>query len=137
MADGLDHDIAPELLRLYESIYFRQLNSNIVTRKAQFEYSVCLVRDKNTEHIERGLGMLNELYRTDDYGQRDYIYFLALGNARLKRYEVAMELLYSVLKEDPTEFEYSALYNEIRDRLAVNSLTANMSGLQLDATKRG
>lgn len=69
----------------YEKVYHEQLNSGNITQKAQFEYAWCLVRSKYSCDIRKGLILLEELFHTDkEESKRDYLYYLAIGNARIK-----------------------------------------------------
>lgn len=45
--------------------------------------------------------MLEELYKTNEEGQRDYLYYLAIGSARLKEYSKAMNYVKSFLAIEP------------------------------------
>jgi hypothetical protein len=69
----------------YERFYHEQLLKGEVTQKAQFEYSWCLVRSKYPADIRKGITLLEDLFSngTED-GKRDYLYYLAIGNARIK-----------------------------------------------------
>jgi hypothetical protein len=56
-----------------------------VTRKAQFEYSWCLVRSRYPGDIRKGITLLEDLYNNgSEDGRRDYLYYLAIGNARIR-----------------------------------------------------
>ena len=69
----------------YEQVYNEQLEKGQVTQKAQFEYAWCLVRSKFSADIRKGIILLEELYQTGNAeGRRDYLYYLATGNARIK-----------------------------------------------------
>lgn len=59
--------------------------SSYVTQKAQFEYAWCLVRSKYSADIRKGILLLEDLYsKHGDSEKRDCLYYLAVGNARLK-----------------------------------------------------
>lgn len=60
-----------------------QYKSN-VTQKAQFEYAWCLVRSKYSADIRKGIVLLEDLYSNHDTEKRDCLYYLAIGNARIK-----------------------------------------------------
>lgn len=59
-----------------------------VTRETQFNYAWCLVRSRYSADIRKGIILLEELFKTedssDDNAKRDYLYYLAMGNARIK-----------------------------------------------------
>lgn len=56
-----------------------------VTQKAQFEYAWCLVRSKYPADIRKGIVLLEDLFNNHgDSEKRDCLYYLAIGNARIK-----------------------------------------------------
>jgi len=57
-----------------------------VTTETKFQYAFVLIRSRYTNDVRKGIMLLEELARTHPEGQRDYIYFLAFGNARIKNY---------------------------------------------------
>lgn len=66
-------------------MYHEQLHSSHdVTQKAQFEYAWCLVRSKYSADIRKGILLLEDLYSNHDTEKRDCLYYLAIGNARIK-----------------------------------------------------
>lgn len=85
----------------FEKIYHEQLYKNDVTPKAQFEYAWCLVRSKYPADIRKGIVLLQELYKSNEEGQRDYLYYLAIGNARIKEYNKALSYLKNFLAIEP------------------------------------
>lgn len=91
------------MFQKFEKIYHEQLYKNDVTPKAQFEYAWCLVRSKYAADIQKGIVLLEELYRTNEEGLRDYLYYLAIGNARLKSYTKALKYVKSFLSIEPGE----------------------------------
>ena len=72
------------IFQKFERIYYNQLNSGSASKEAEFEYSWCLVRSKYPADIRKGIMILEQLYTKYVNERRDYLYYLALGNARLK-----------------------------------------------------
>lgn len=73
------------LFQKFERIYNEQLRSSVITQKAQFEYAWCLVRSKYPADIRKGIMLLEDLYcNHNDSEKRDCLYYLAIGNARIK-----------------------------------------------------
>lgn len=69
----------------FERVYHEQLHASDVTQKAQFEYAWCLVRSKYPADIRKGIVLLEDLYSNHgDSGKRDCLYYLAIGNARIR-----------------------------------------------------
>ncbi|XP_017019244.1 mitochondrial fission 1 protein isoform X1 [Drosophila kikkawai] len=86
--DELLNDVVPqEDLEKFEKKYHHELElDGEVTTETKFEYAFCLVRSRYTNDIKKGIMILEELARTHPDGRRDYIYYLAFGNARIKEY---------------------------------------------------
>ncbi|XP_034188798.1 mitochondrial fission 1 protein isoform X2 [Osmia lignaria lignaria] len=85
MEDVLEEVVSSEDLKKFERVYHEQLRSSFVTQKAQFEYAWCLVRSKYPADIRKGIILLEDLYcNHDDSNKRDCLYYLAIGNARIK-----------------------------------------------------
>jgi fission 1 protein len=83
----------------YERVYHEQLQKGPVTQKAQFEYAWCLVRSKYPADIRKGIILLEELYQNGNAeGRRDYLYYLAIANARIKVGVVISKIVHSLLK---------------------------------------
>lgn len=83
----------------YEQVYNEQLKKGPVTPKAQFEYAWCLVRSKFSADIRKGIIFLEELYQNGNAeGRRDYLYYLAIGNARIKVGALMFEHVNSLLR---------------------------------------
>ncbi|XP_019873274.1 mitochondrial fission 1 protein-like [Aethina tumida] len=122
MADILDETVEAEELKKFEKIYHEQLYKNDVTSKAQFEYGWCLVRSKYKADIQKGIILLEELYRTDEEGQRDYLYYLAVGNARLKEYSKALSYVRSFLSVEPGNQQVQSLHQTIKKRMEKDGL---------------
>ena len=70
----------------FECAYNEELKSNRrVSHKIQFEYAWCLVRSKYTADIQKGIILLEDLFNNHgDSEKRDCLYYLAIGNARIK-----------------------------------------------------
>ncbi|CAH0557646.1 unnamed protein product [Brassicogethes aeneus] len=122
MADVLTETVQPEDLKRFEKIYHEQLYRNDVTPKAQFEYGWCLVRSKYSADIKKGIILLEELYRTHEEGQRDYLYYLAIGNARLKEYSKALSYVRSFLSIEPGNQQVINLHQTIKKKMEKEGL---------------
>lgn len=72
------------IFQKFENVYHEQLRASHVTQKAQFEYAWCLVRSKYSADIRKGILLLEDLYNNYDTEKRDCLYYLAIGNARIK-----------------------------------------------------
>jgi fission 1 protein len=69
----------------FESIYNKQVEANNVTNEGKFNYAWCLVRSRYAADIRKGICLLEGLFNAgDNESKRDYVYYLAIGHAKLK-----------------------------------------------------
>lgn len=104
-----------------------------MTPKAQFEYAWCLVRSKYPADIKKGIILLEELFESHPEGKRDYLYFLAVGNARIKEYSIALQYVRGFLNIEPGNQQVQALEVHIKKRMEKEGLVgiAVVSGIVL------
>lgn len=105
------------MFQKFEKIYHEQLYANNVTPIAQFEYAWCLVRSKYPADIRKGIVLLQELYNNHDPGKRDYLYYLAIGNARIKEYSQALSYIRSFLSIEPSNPQVLSLQATIKKKM--------------------
>lgn len=92
MEELLNDVVPPEDLERFERKYNHEHElDGEVTTETKFEYAFCLVRSRYTNDIKKGVMILEELARTHPEGRRDYIYYLAFGNARIKNYSEGLK----------------------------------------------
>lgn len=109
-------------LQKFERIYHEQLYENNVSTTAQFEYAWCLVRSKYPADIKKGIVLLQELYKTHEDGQRDYLYYLALGYARLKEYSKSLSYIKSFLSVEPGNQQVLSLEQVVKKKMEKEGL---------------
>nr|XP_025043796.1 mitochondrial fission 1 protein [Pelodiscus sinensis] len=86
----------------FEKKYKAELSGGTVSKGTQFEYAWCLVRSKYPDDIKKGVALLEELVpKGCKEEQRDYIFYLAVANYRLKEYEKALKYIRGLLKTEP------------------------------------
>ena len=69
----------------FERSYHDSLTKGTVTHTVQFEYAWCLIRSKFGTDVKRGIYLLEDLSKSgNESGRRDCIYYLAIGNAKIK-----------------------------------------------------
>ncbi|CAF1569004.1 unnamed protein product [Rotaria sp. Silwood1] len=115
----LEEIVLPDEIQRYRIVYEKAKEANQVTDQNKFSYAYCLVRSKVKVDIRYGLQLLKELYdstRKDD-AKRDYLFYLALGNARLHEYETALKFLDAILHVQPNNFQAKNLRDEITQRM--------------------
>lgn len=71
----------------FENEYHKQLATGTVSQETKFHYAWCLVRSNYPADIRKGLILLEQLIKheaNDEDAKRNYLYYLALGNSRIK-----------------------------------------------------
>ncbi|XP_046677009.1 mitochondrial fission 1 protein-like [Homalodisca vitripennis] len=123
MEEVLDEVVSSEDLKKFEREYHEQLYKSQVTTSAQFNYAWCLVRSKYPADIRKGILLLEDLYQ-DNQGdeRRDYLYYLAIGNARIKEYSKALNYVRSFLNLEPANAQVQALEATIKKRMEKEGL---------------
>lgn len=106
----------------FERVYYEQLYAEDVTEKAQFEYAWCLVRSKYSADIRKGIVLLEDLYINHDSGKRDCLYYLAIGNARIKEYSKALSYLRAFLQIEPGNEQVQQLERLIQEKMEKEGL---------------
>ncbi|XP_045762901.1 mitochondrial fission 1 protein [Maniola jurtina] len=122
MEDVLDEVVSSEDLQKFEKIFHEQLHQGNVTHKAQFEYAWCLVRSRYPTDIRKGILLLKELFNSHAEGKRDYLFYLAIGNARIKEYNKALHYVKAFLEIEPANQQVLALERQINKRMEKEGL---------------
>ncbi|KAM7147962.1 mitochondrial fission 1 protein isoform 1-T1 [Molossus nigricans] len=86
----------------FEKKFQSEKAAGSVSKSTQFEYAWCLVRSKYNDDIRKGIALLEELLpKGSKEEQRDYVFYLAVGNYRLKEYEKALKYVRGLLQTEP------------------------------------
>ncbi|KAM4714123.1 mitochondrial fission 1 protein [Anableps anableps] len=94
--------VAPEDLKKFEKKYNNELLKGAVSKETKFEYAWCLIRSKYTEDIKKGVLLLEELvHKSSKDDSRDFLFYLAVANYRLKEYEKALKYIRTLLRNEP------------------------------------
>ncbi|XP_069026024.1 mitochondrial fission 1 protein [Embiotoca jacksoni] len=94
--------VAPEDLLKFEKKYNNELVKGAVSKETKFEYAWCLIRSKYSEDIKKGIALLEELVqKSSKDDSRDFLFYLAVANYRLKEYEKALKYIRTLLKNEP------------------------------------
>ncbi|CAF1192879.1 unnamed protein product [Adineta ricciae] len=115
----LEEIVLPDEIQRYRTVYEKAKEANQVTDQNKFSFAYCLVRSKNKNDVRQGLHLLKELYDSTnkDEDKRDYLYYLAVGNARLNEYETAIKFLDAILHVQPGNHQAQNLKDEITRRM--------------------
>nr|XP_014332814.1 PREDICTED: mitochondrial fission 1 protein isoform X1 [Bos mutus] len=98
----LNELVSVEDLLKFERKFKSEKAAGSVSKSTQFEYAWCLVRSKYNDDIRKGLALLEELLpKGSKEEQRDYVFYLAVGNYRLKEYEKALKYVRGLLQTEP------------------------------------
>uniref|UniRef100_A0A1A9Z440 Mitochondrial fission 1 protein n=1 Tax=Glossina pallidipes TaxID=7398 RepID=A0A1A9Z440_GLOPL len=104
MEELLNEIVPQEELEKFEKKYAHELElDGEVTIETKFEYAMCLVRSRYTNDIRKGIMILEDLSRLHAEGRRDYIYYLAFGNARIKNYSEGLKYCRAFLEIESNE----------------------------------
>ncbi|KAK9510779.1 hypothetical protein O3M35_005491 [Rhynocoris fuscipes] len=123
MDDLLDETVSSEDLKKFEAIYNQQVEAGNVTTEATFNYAWCLVRSRYAADIRKGICLLETLFRDgNEQGRRDYVYYLAIGNAKLKEYSKALHYVRTFLTLEPGNQQVQHLETVIRKRMEKDGL---------------
>lgn len=126
----LNDDVPSDQLKKAEEAYYKATAAKQMTKEVEFYYANCLVRSKYPGDIRKGLSIFEEMckkYKTEE--MRDYIYFIALGNARIKEYAKALYYAEEFLKVEPNNKQVLALQEVVKKRLRREGLEgAAMAG---------
>lgn len=123
MEDVLEEVVSSDDLKKFERVYHEQRQASYVTQKAQFEYAWCLVRSKYPADIRKGIILLEELYNTQGNNEkRDCLYYLAIGNARIKEYSKALDFVRAFLRVEPENQQVQHLESLIKKKMEKEGL---------------
>ncbi|XP_048146330.1 mitochondrial fission 1 protein [Corvus hawaiiensis] len=123
MDPEFDDVVAVEDLMALERRYAAERQQGALSRQCRFEYGWGLVRSRYREDIARGVALLAELLpETPPEEQRDVLFYLALGNYRLKEYERSLEHLERLLAAEPQNPQVLRLRSRVRSRLRRDGL---------------
>ncbi|KAK0072427.1 hypothetical protein PV325_011378 [Microctonus aethiopoides] len=123
MEDMLNEVVSSDDLKKFENIYNQQLKNCEVTQKAQFEYAWCLVRSKYPADIRKGIVLLEDLFNNHgDSEKRDCLYYLAIGNARIKEYTKALQYVRAFLQVEPGNKQVQDLETCIKKKMEKEGL---------------
>ncbi|XP_043932933.1 mitochondrial fission 1 protein [Protopterus annectens] len=98
----LNEVVCPDDLMKFEKKFNVEQTRGSVSKNTQFEYAWCLIRSKYQNDIKKGMLLLEELLPNGNKEEkRDYVFYLAVANYRLKEYERALKYIRSLLKNEP------------------------------------
>ncbi|XP_035428137.1 mitochondrial fission 1 protein isoform X1 [Cygnus atratus] len=118
MEPEFDDVVSVEDLMALERRYAAESRSGAPSRGCSFEYAWGLVRSPYGADVAKGLALLRELMADGTPEEkRDYVYYLAVGNYRLKEYERALGYVGALLQAEPQNSQGLRLQRLIRARM--------------------
>ncbi|XP_043236015.1 mitochondrial fission 1 protein-like [Amphibalanus amphitrite] len=126
MAEILEDLISVEDLKVFEQKYYEELRAEkgAVSESTQFQYACCLVRSGYAADVRKGIQMLISLLKTpsaggggQDAAQRDYLYFLAVGCAKVKEYVDSLKHVRKLLEMEPTNRQAKDLEKVVQKKM--------------------
>uniref|UniRef100_A0A6I8PCU6 Mitochondrial fission 1 protein n=1 Tax=Ornithorhynchus anatinus TaxID=9258 RepID=A0A6I8PCU6_ORNAN len=118
--------VAVDDLLKFEKKFQAEQAGGSVSRATQFEYAWCLVRSKYNDDIRKGIGLLEELLpKGTKEEQRDYVFYLSVGNYRLKEYEKA-KYVRGLLQTEPQNSQAREL-----ERLIDKAMKKDLVGMAI------
>uniref|UniRef100_A0A8C7DCP2 Mitochondrial fission 1 protein n=1 Tax=Oncorhynchus kisutch TaxID=8019 RepID=A0A8C7DCP2_ONCKI len=89
-------------IQKFEKKYNAELVKGGVSKETKFEYAWCLIRSKYSDDIKKGIVLLEELVNKGSKDDaRDFLFYLAVANYRLKDYEKGLKYIRTLLKNEP------------------------------------
>jgi len=134
MTDVLTDFVSDEYLRDFEMKYNQVLKTTNgePDNETVFQYAWCLTRSRLLSDVRKGVGFLEQLLASstgDQSHKRDYIYYLAVGYARLKDFNLARKHVKSLLQLEPGNRQAQDLEKSIRKEMESEALKgAAMAG---------
>ncbi|KAK7574358.1 hypothetical protein V9T40_011549 [Parthenolecanium corni] len=124
--DILNEIVSSEDLKKFERLYLNESTTDNLQRGTQFNYAWCLVRSRYSADIRKGITLLEDLFKTEDstneHAKRDYLYYLALGNARIKEYTKALQYTRAFLSIEPGNQQLANLETLIKKKMEAEGL---------------
>lgn len=109
-----DDDIAMFSRKYYES----KTSGGEAEARAKFVFAHSLIKSRHDNDIIYGIFLLEELYyEGDQTTKRDYLYYIAVAQCRLKKYDLALDCVDRFLQFEPQNFQAKQLRSYIKDKL--------------------
>jgi len=120
----VEKNVDPQDLKKFECIYNTQQKRGHVDEKTQFDYSWCLIQSRYNSDMHKGISLLEDLLQNakDEQGQRDYLFFLAVGYVRVKEYEQALKYTNAITKIEPNNHQVTELTAYIKNKMKKDGL---------------
>lgn len=85
-----------------------------------------MVRSKYPADIRKGILFLEQLLGTHTEGERDYLYYLAIGHARIREYNRALRCVHVCRQREPQNRQLARLESLIRKRMSKDGVVTKI-----------
>lgn len=91
--------------------------------RARFQYAYALLKSRHSQDMIHGITLMENLYYDGDTtARRDYLYYIAVGQTRLKRYNLALDCINHFLQFEPDNRQAKQLKAFINQKLTKDGL---------------
>ncbi|BES89380.1 fission 1 (mitochondrial outer membrane) homolog (S. cerevisiae) [Nesidiocoris tenuis] len=118
MEEILDEPVSSDDLKKFEAKYYKELGNGLVSKESTFNYAWCLVRSKYASDIRKGILFLEDLFRDgNEKERRDYMYYLAIGHAKIREHPKALHYIRQFLTLEPGNQQVQNLEVIVKKRM--------------------
>lgn len=90
---------------------------------ARFQYAHALLRSAHKQDVKHGISLLERLYYEGNHSERrDYLYYIAIGQTRLKQYHLALDCVEHFISFEPENGQALQLRAYIKEKLTKDGL---------------
>lgn len=90
---------------------------------ARFQYAYGLLKSKHITDVKYGISLLENLYYDGEQtAKRDYLYYIAIGQTRLRKYNLALDCVEHFLQFEPENRQAQQLRTFIKEKLTKDGL---------------
>ena len=115
--------IDPSTLMEFERKYKHEEAMGRISSTTKFEYAWCLVRSPYSDDWKTGCKYLEELYdKGDDHARRDYLYYMAVAQFKLKKYDMALQYCNAILQVQPQNRQVKELKQHVEGQMKKEGL---------------
>ena len=100
-----------------EKRYNQEKLDKVLKTETVYEYAHCLVKSRYKSDMHKGIQLLEELFATNPAGRRDYMYYLAIGYAKLADYRKSIHYIRDFLNVEPNNKQMLDLENVVQQKL--------------------
>ncbi|GAA5801979.1 hypothetical protein HPULCUR_007439 [Helicostylum pulchrum] len=115
--------LSPAELEVLRRQYIKE--GEYVTIQTKFNYAWGLIKSSKSDHIELGIKLLTgkvEIYTDAPERRRECLYFLAIGNFKIKNYSEARRFNEQLLKLEPRNDQATSLKQMIDEKVSTEGV---------------